>query len=66
MQTNSDQITTVKRVLRAGNSTKLEEKDKLGLSMRFMAIEIAASSISNIFGTIIGHPLDTIRVSMPS
>ena len=33
------------------------------MSMRFFAVQIATSSVSNIAGTFLGHPLDTIRVS---
>ena len=40
------------------------QSDARKLSTRFVAIQIATSSISNIIGTILGHPLDTIRVRM--
>lgn len=33
------------------------------MSLRFFAVQIATSSVSNIVGTFLGHPLDTIRVS---
>jgi len=33
------------------------------MSLRFFVLQIATSSISNIIGTVVGHPLDTIRVS---
>ena len=35
------------------------------MSLRFFAVQIATSSVSNIAGTFLGHPLDTIRVSSP-
>ena len=34
------------------------------MSLRFFAWQVATSSVSNILGTVLGHPLDTIRVSL--
>jgi len=33
--------------------------------LRVFAGHIASSSISNIMGVIVGHPFDTIKVSLP-
>lgn len=39
-----------------------EGKRAFQMSMRFFAYQVAISSFTNIIGTVIGHPLDTIRV----
>ena len=41
-----------------------EGKKAVEMTMRFFAFQVATSSISNILGTVLGHPLDTIRVSL--
>ena len=40
-----------------------ERKKAFEMTCRFFAYQVATSSISNIIGTVMGHPLDTIRVS---
>ena len=40
-----------------------EKKKAFEMTCRFFAYQVATSSISNIIGTVMGHPLDTIRVS---
>ena len=40
-----------------------EKKKAFEMTMRFFCYQVATSSFSNIIGTILGHPLDTVRVS---
>ena len=40
-----------------------EKQKAFEMTCRFFCYQVATSSISNIIGTVIGHPLDTIRVS---
>ena len=40
-----------------------ESKKAFQMSMHFFAYQVAISSFTNIIGTVMGHPLDTIRVS---
>ena len=46
--------------------TSLQEKKGavFNFSAKFFLCQVATSSISNIIGTVAGHPLDTIRVSI--
>jgi hypothetical protein len=32
--------------------------------LKFLLAQIFASSVSNLFGTIIGHPFDTVKVCL--
>jgi len=41
-----------------------EKKKAFEMTVRFFCYQVMSSSISNIVGTVLGHPLDTIRVRM--
>ena len=40
-----------------------EKRKAFEMTCRFFFYQVATSSVSNIIGTVLGHPLDTIRVS---
>jgi hypothetical protein len=44
------------------SSNKEQRLSSAAISMRFFYEQIFASTVSNMLGIIIGHPLDTIKV----